>query len=202
MKKCYCIVVLAVILSCNNNEKKTGDDMSGTKDTATHTYPANTDPGNIAYGKHEPLTDDAEAEKIKRRELIYMGIDSTYYAIHQIEEIKDEIGEESSVNLSVSERNIKSKVIQKLNILQNSLARQVDSALLINLKIHTKQLADINNSITENVVHLKDISAKLAKAANIMNRITGVLSFCVSKGLIKPPTPPGSTATAVKSTVK
>ncbi len=200
MRKCYCIVVLAVILSCNNNEKKTGDDMSGTKDTTMQTYPANTDPGNIAYGKPEPIPND-EAEKIKRRELIYMGIDSTYYAIHQIEEIKDEIGEESSVNLSVSERNIKSKVIQKLNILQNSLARQVDSALLINLKIHTKQLADINNSITENVVHLKDISAKLAKAANIMNRITGVLSFCVSKGLIKPPTPPGSTASAVKSTV-
>jgi hypothetical protein len=207
MKKQHLIIIaVAIIVSCNNKKQETEENMTGyTEDSTSGKFVPGPDPGKIAYGKPSGslnVDEDELEERKKRRDLLYMGIDSTYFAIHQIEEIKNEIGDEPSIDLTVSERNIKSKAIQKLNVLQNSLAMQVDSALLVNLKIHTKQLSDINNSITGNVMHLKDISAKLTKAANVMTRITGVLSFCVSKGLIKPPTPPGSTAAAVKSAVK
>jgi hypothetical protein len=130
-----------------------------------------------------------------------MSIDSSYYALNAIEGIKNDIASNSSINLSVSERNLKSKTIQKLNAIQNLLIRQVDSVLLVNLKLHTNELAAINTSIAADVTHLKDISIKLSKVAEIMGRVTNVLTFCISRGIVKPPTPVNLKPEQVKSGV-
>ena len=140
-------------------------------------------------------------ERIKRRMIVYMSIDSSYFALNAIEGVKNEIASNSSINLSVSERNLKSKTIQKLNAIQNLLIRQVDSVLLINLKTHTNELAAINSSIAADVGHLKNISEQLSKVSEIMGRVTNVLTFCISKGIVKPPTPINLKPEEVKTSV-
>lgn len=207
MKKIYCYFFTVILLSCNNSDREssvTVSDKEYPDDTSSGYYPKRfTQPGNDkAYGFDSAMFANGKDESVIRRQVMYMGIDSTYYAINEIENIKNEIADESAVALSVLERNIKSKAILKLNIIQNSLARQVDSALLVNLKQHTKELAGINNTIMANVGHLKDISIQVNKAAGIMNRLTGVLAFCISKGFIKPPTPIKSNATQIKAAVQ
>ena len=205
MKKKYWFFFAVIIFSCNNagNENSvTVTNKEYPDDTSSYSPQKITKPGGKAFsGPDSSVFDNDKEENIKRREAVYMGIDSTYYAIHEIEAIKNEIADESSVSLSVSERNIKSKAILKLNIIQNSLARQVDSALLINLRLHTKELASINNSISTNAGRLKDISVQVNKAAAIMNRLTDILAFCISKGLVKPPTPIKSSPDKVKAAV-
>ena len=140
-------------------------------------------------------------ERLKRRMIVYMSIDSSYYALNAIEGVKNEIASNSSIDLSVSERNLKSKTIQKLNSIQNLLVRQVDSVLLVNLKTHTNELASINSSISADVAHLKNISIQLSRVAEIMGRVTNVLTFCVSRGIVKPPTPINLKPEQVKSSV-
>ncbi len=201
MKRIFILLLPVALFACNNNaeeSKEKFDDMSGGDghDTTTHVF---IDPTSM-----NPIGMDSalRGEVLKAREIIFIGIDSTYSAIHQIDDIKNEIGDESSVELSTSERNIKAKAINKLNLIQNVLVRQVDSAMLVNLKQHTQQLAAINNSITNNVEHLKSISAKLDKVSAIMQRLTDVLSVCISRGLVKPPTPVNSTPAQVKEEVK
>jgi hypothetical protein len=73
--------------------------------------------------------------------------------------------------------------------------------LLVNLKLHTNELAAINTSIAADVTHLKDISIKLSKVAEIMGRVTNVLTFCISRGIVKPPTPVNLKPEQVKSGV-
>jgi len=133
--------------------------------------------------------------------IVYMSIDSSYYALNAIEGVKNDIASNSSIDLSVSERNLKSKTIQKLNAIQNLLIRQVDSVLLINLKTQTNELAAINSSIAADVGHLKNISQQLSKVSEIMGRVTNVLTFCISRGIVKPPTPINLKPAEVKSTV-
>ncbi len=188
-----------LFISCGNDSVKPGDD-GFTTDTTQRGYTIMPPTGPGTFNSPEAGFSTAEEEERKRkRELLYMGIDSTYYAIGQIELIKSEMSNQSAVNLSASERNLKSKALQQLNLIENTLCRQVDSALLVNLKMHTQQLEKINTDINGKVERLQKLSENLAKAAQVMDRITSVLSICVGKGIIKPATPPSKTAAEVKA---
>jgi hypothetical protein len=204
MKKIFYAVGVLFVLSCNNDNKSsvTVTDKEYDRDTSSSKKVVITDPSNKPFaGIDSTLFSKEKDERLKRRMIVYMSIDSSYYALNAIEGIKNDIASNSSINLSVSERNLKSKTIQKLNAIQNLLIRQVDSVLLVNLKLHTNELAAINTSIAADVTHLKDISIKLSKVAEIMGRVTNVLTFCISRGIVKPPTPVNLKPEQVKSGV-
>lgn len=192
MKKILYTVSVLVVLSCNNDNKSsvTVTDKEYDRDSSGSKNVVIVNPANKPFaGIDSSLFSKERDERSKRRMIVYMSIDSSYFALNAIEGIKNEIASSSSIDLSVSERNLKSKTIQKLNSIQNLLIRQVDSVLLINLKTHTNELALINNSIAADVAHLKNISIQLSKVAEIMGRVTNVLTFCISRGIVKPPTP-------------
>jgi hypothetical protein len=209
-KKYRLLFITLVIVSCNNNSnnKVVIGEREYPSDTATVDYPQ---PKTIqpksdrAFGYDSSLlhiNDKDATGAVAKRQLLYMSIDSTYYAINEIETIKNDMAAQSSVALSVTERNLKSKALLQLNIVQNNLARQVDAAILVNLKQHTRELASVNNAIADNTTHLKDVAIQVTKAAAIMSRLTNVLALCVSKGVIKPPTPIRGSAAEIKASVK
>lgn len=204
MRKILYTITILVALSCNNDNQSsvTVNDKEYDRDTSSSTNIVRVDPASKPFsGIDSSLFSRERNEMLKRRMIVYMSIDSSYYALNTIEGIKNEIASNSSINLSVSERNLKSKTIQKLNAIQNCLVRQVDSVLLINLKTHTNELAAINSSITADVAHLKNISIQLSKVSEIMGRVTNVLAFCISRGIVKPPTPINLKPDEVKSAV-
>jgi hypothetical protein len=204
MKKIFFAISALVMLSCNDDDEhsvsvtnKEYDDTSSAAGTTVVKKQEN----KAFAGIDSTLFSRERDERLKRRLIVYMSIDSSYYALNAIEGVKNEIASNSSIALSVAERNMKSKTIQKLNAIQNLLIRQVDSVLLINLKTHTNELAAINNSIAADVGHLKNISQQLSRVSEIMGRVTNVLTFCISKGIIKPATPINSKPEEVKSAV-
>ena len=203
MKKIITVLLLITMVACNNKKNDTADDGFTTDPNAgKEDYTIKPDAGTTTFnGRDSSSFTSGNDEKIKRRALIFMGIDSTYYAINQIEDIKNELSGESAVSYSVAERNIRSKALYKLNMIENILTRRVDSALLVNLKSHTAQLDVINEKMITNTEHLQDLSEKLARATRIVDRLTTILGACISSGFIKPPTPVTSTSTDVKATV-
>jgi len=204
MKKTISAIAILVLLSCNNDNKSsvTVTEKEYDRDTSAANKVVITNPANKPFsGIDSSLFSKERDERLKRRMIVYMSIDSSYYALNAIEGVKNDIASNSSIDLSVSERNLKSKTIQKLNAIQNLLIRQVDSVLLINLKTQTNELAAINSSIAADVGHLKNISQQLSKVSEIMGRVTNVLTFCISRGIVKPPTPINLKPAEVKSTV-
>lgn len=204
MKKIFYSIAVLIMFSCNDDNESTVTikDQEYDRDTLSSGKVVITNPATRPFsGIDSTLFSRERDERVKRRMIVYMSIDSSYYALNAIEGVKNEIASNSSVGLSVSERNLKSKTIQKLNAIQNLLIRQVDSVLLINLKTHTNDLAAINNSIAADVGHLKNISLQLSKVSEIMGRLTNVLAFCISKGIVKPPTPINSKPDEVKTSV-
>ena len=204
MKKILYTLVGLVALACNddNESSVTVKEKEYDRDTSASKPVVINNPVTQTFsGIDSTLFSKERDERIKRRMIVYMSIDSSYFALNAIEGIKNEIASNSSIDLSVSERNVKSKTIQKLNAIQNCLIRQVDSVLLINLKTHTNELAAINSSIAADVGHLKNISQQLSKVSEIMGRVTNVLAFCISKGIVKPPTPVNLKPAEVKSAV-
>jgi len=202
MKKLYYSVAVLIIFSCNNDNENSVRVTKPEYDTSGSANVKYVKPGGSVFsGIDSSLFSKETDERLKRRMIVYMSIDSTYYAINAIEEVKNEMAANSSVSLSVSERNLKSKAILKLNAIQNCLSRQVDSVLLTNLKMHTDELASINSSISGDVAHLKNVSQLLSKVSAIMGRVTNVLTFCISRGVIKPPTPINKQPDQVKSSV-
>lgn len=204
MRKILFSLAALALLSCNddNDSSVTVTREEYDRDSSASNTVVVNSPGSKPFsGIDSTLFSRERDERVKRRMIVYMSIDSSYYALNSIEGIKNEIAANSSINLSVSERNLKSKTIQKLNAIQNLLIRQVDSVLLINLKTHTNELAAINNSIAADVGHLKNISQKLSRVSEIMGRVTNVLAFCISKGIVKPPTPINLKPAKVKSGV-
>lgn len=204
MKNIYYSLVALIIISCNSDNEHTVTvtqpeyDTSGSVSSGGYVKP-----GGITFsGIDSSLFSNEPDERLKRRMIVYMSIDSTYYAINVIEDAKKEMSANSSVGLSVSERNLKSKAILKLNAIQNCLSRQVDSVLLTNLKMHTDELASINKTISSDVAHLKNVSQSLSKVSETMGRVTNVLAFCISRGIIKPPTPVNVQPEQVKAGVK
>ena len=205
MRKIFYTIITLVALSCNNDNENsvTVTEQEYDRDSSASTNIVITDPAMKPFsGIDSSLFSRERNERLKRKMFVYMSIDSSYYALNTIEGIKNEIASNSSINLSVSERNLKSKTIQKLNAIQNCLVRQVDSMLLVNLKTHTNDLAAINTSISADIVHLKNVSIQLSKVSEIMGRVTNVLAFCISRGILKPPTPINLKPDEVKSAVK
>jgi hypothetical protein len=204
MKKYLCIFMLAALAACKNkSERNSGDegkDSGFTTDTSVRFNPL-----QVPFSGPPPSFSDSAFWKqadmnnpVYRRQILFMVIDSAYYAITEIETIKNDLAAATGVELPVQERNIKTKALYKLNVIQNSLARQVDSALLTNLKTHTRELVVINQNLAANTEHLRNLSYQLNKVTNIMNRLTGTLAFCISRGLIKPPTPANLSPQEVK----
>ena len=204
MKKMLYAIAALLLVACNddNESSVTITEKVYDRDTsASKTVVINNPASKPFSGIDSTLFSKERDESVKRRMIVYMSIDSSYFALNAIEGIKNEIASNSSIGLSVSERNVKSKTIQKLNAIQNCLIRQVDSVLLINLKTHTNELAAINSSIAADVGHLKIISQQLSKVSEIMGRVTNVLAFCISKGIVKPPTPINLRPQEVKTSV-
>jgi len=130
-----------------------------------------------------------------------MQIDSTYTAISLLDEAKDEMTATSPAELTVAERNKKSKAIFNINILQNELTRALDASILANLRVKTDELAGITAELEKNVGHLQSVTQKLNKATLCIGRLTNLLALGLSKGFIKPLTPKGASAEAIKATV-
>ena len=162
MRKIIYAIAVLVLFSCNNDNKssvtvtdKEYDRGSSGSNTAVIKNPEN----KPFSGIDSTLFSKERDERVKRRMIVYMSIDSSYYALNAIEGIKNEIASNSSIDMSVSERNLKSKTIQKLNAIQNLLIRQVDSVLLINLKTRKNEIKGLR--IKEEPPYLRHFTAKL-----------------------------------------
>lgn len=200
------LVIIKVLLAavffaaCNNNavDKAANENKSDNKTTDTGTYKPYVAPDDKAISGY---TKPEDIEKAERQKMILMQIDSTYTAIDLLDEAKKEITELSPAELTVAERNKKSKAIFSINLIQNDLTRALDASILSNLKIRTNQLAGITAELEKNVAHLQSVTQKLNKATQCIGRLTNVMAMCLSKGWIKPLTPKTSNADAVKATV-
>lgn len=200
----YLIIAIPVLffISCKGKKDKEPVSDGFTTDTA-QVYQPQKPPvagsGN-AFGYDDSLfiKDPALSEAERKRTLLYMAIDSTYAAMKEIEEIKNEMSAQS-VGLSLTERNVKAKALMQLNKIGNALTRHIDSAVLVNLKQQTEQLKLINNNLDDKVEHLQELSEKLARAGKVMERITDLLTLCVSKGIVKPATPVNKLPVQVKT---
>jgi hypothetical protein len=199
-------IVLIVLQSCDgcNNSSSTveesKDHVSDSTDTATaggYTKPGSNASNNNAVNNLPAI----EAAKEERREMILMQIDSTYAAISLLDDAKNEMTSTSPNELTVAERNKKSKAIFNINILQNELTRALDASILANLRLKTDELAGITLEMQKNVSHLKTVAEKLNKATLCIGRLTNLLALGLSKGIIKPFTPRNSSAEAVKAAV-
>jgi hypothetical protein len=194
---------LFLLAACKENKSSdTVKDDGFTTDTSYHYYPV-APPVNLpAFGVFDS-TDFVKNKgaEVSRRELLFMSIDSTYSAISQIEIIKNEMNGQAVTKFSMQERNMRAKALNQLNLLENMLARQADETVLTNLKQHTDRLRAINEKTEANTEHLHELSDKLVRAGLIMQNVTNVLTFCVSKGVIKPATPVKATAADVKAGV-
>lgn len=195
------ISLLMLLAACKgkNDDNSGGDDGFAT-DTSSHAYvPV---PGSETHsfnGFDTSFLVGAAGNVASRRQLLFMSIDSTYAAINHIETIKKEMNSQPVTHYSMQARNLRAKALNQLNILENALARQADAALLANLKQYTARLEAINKQTEENTEHLHEMSDKLVRVGMIMQNVTNVLTFCVSKGIIKPRTPVSSTAQDVKA---
>jgi hypothetical protein len=195
------IVVVAVALQsckgCNNAASTVEERKDAVRDsTDTTSAGGYTNPGSNASNNKAKNSFRANEE---RREMLLMQIDSTYAAISLLDDAKNEMTSTSPNELTVSERNKKSKAIFNINILQNELTRALDASILANLRIKTDQLAGITLEMEKNVSHLKTVTEKLNKATLCIGRLTNLLALGLSKGIIKPFTPRNSSAEAVKA---
>lgn len=196
--------VLLLTQACHSGNDTANDNAAergavpATDDTAARNNPGrtNTPPGNNA-SNGRPVTGENE----ERQKLILMQIDSTYAAIALLDDAKDEMTATSPAELTVAERNKKSKAIFNINILQNELTRALDASILANLRIKTDELAGITAELQKNVGHLQTVTEKLNKATLCIGRLTNLLAMGLSKGFIKPITPRGASAEAVKAAV-
>src|SRR5689334_18508679 len=195
------ILVLLVLQSCNgcNNSSSTVEER---KDAPADTSAAggyNKPGSNASNNKAVNSSPAIAAEKEERREMLLMQIDSTYAAISLLDDAKNEMTSTSPNELTVAERNKKSKAIFNINILQNELTRALDASILANLRLKTDELAGITSEMEKNVAHLKTVTEKLNKATQCIGRLTNLLAMGLSKGIIKPFTPRNSSAEAVKA---
>lgn len=203
-KKCLLLITFVAYLGCKNSndtKKKEGDGF--TTDTSSQVYmpPFSSAPGTF-NGFDTTLLSGEKIDLAVQRQWLLISIDSTYSAIHQIEIIKNEMMLQPVSKLTMQERNLRAKALNQLNLLENALARQTDEIMIANLKQYTKKLEQINERTEHNTERLHDLSDKLVKSGLIMERVTGILAFCVSKGIIKPPTPKNLTPQNVKATLQ
>ena len=202
MKYFLIIATIFFFTSCKEKKEKQPETDGFTTDSNQVFTPQKPTDNGTAFGHDDSLflKDPILAEAEAKRTLLYMAIDSTYAAIKEIEQIKNEMSV-STTDLSLSERNVKGKALMQLNKIGNALTRNIDSAVLVNLKLQTAQLELINENLDNKVEHYQELSEKLARAGRIMERITDLLTLCLSKGIIKPVMPPGKLPAQIKSTL-
>jgi hypothetical protein len=190
------IVFLFTLLSCNNNGEQNAKNVD---DSITYTDNNNhLKPEDVGSFNNLPKSTE-ETEKAERQKMILMQIDSTYTAIALLDDAKNEMTATSPAELTVAERNKKSKAIFNINILQNELTRALDASILANLRLKTDELAGITAELAKNVGHLQTVTEKLNKATLCIGRLTNLLALGLSKGFIKPLTPKGASAAAIKA---
>ena len=191
-------VFFLLLQSCNNSSNTAANEK--TDDTTNYNKKGSDQTGNEASNNaaNKFITAE-EAEKAERQKMILMQIDSTYAAIALLDDAKDEMTATSPAELTVAERNKKSKAIFNINILQNELTRALDASILANLRLKTDELAGITAELEKNVSHLQTVTQKLNKATLCIGRLTNLLALGLSKGYIKPFTPKGGSAAAIQA---
>jgi hypothetical protein len=188
-------VFLFVLQSCNNNS---GEQTAKNVDDSITYTDKNLKPEDVGSFNNLPKSNE-ETEKAERQKMILMQIDSTYTAIALLDDAKNEMTATSPAELTVAERNKKSKAIFNINILQNELTRALDASILANLRLKTDELAGITAELARNVGHLQTVTEKLNKATLCIGRLTNLLALGLSKGFIKPLTPKGASAQVIKA---
>ena len=200
------ILFFLILQSCNNGENtvsNNSEERDRENDSiknfdSTNTF-KNTKPDDITFNNFTNIAD--ELEKADRQKIILMQIDSTYAVISLLDETKKEMTDLSPADLTLAERNKKSKVIFNINIIQNELTRALDASILINLRHRTDELAGISKQMEKNISHLQNVTQKLDKATLAIGRLTNILAWGLSKGWIKPSTPKDVPAEVIKATV-
>jgi hypothetical protein len=204
MKRFLLLFALGFIIlqACNGKESKVTinpEEIADQKDSVGASAKT-TVPGRLpddAFNTFKRAGD--ETEKEARQRAIIMQIDSTYATIHLLEEIKKELNEDSPEELTREERNKRSKIIFRINIIQNELTRTIDASILANLQTKTDELAGITKGLEKDINHLQQVTAKLNKATQSIAKLTNMLAYGLSQGWIKPLTPKGASVTAVKA---
>lgn len=200
-RKYLLLATLVFCLGCSDSNKKKQKEGDGfSTDTTSQVYipPPGDKPGTF-NGLDTSLLKGENIDVGTKRQWLLLSIDSTYAAINQIEVIKNEMILQPVTSFTLQERNLRAKALNQLNLLENALTRQTDEAVLTHLKEYTAKLQQINQRTEDNTLHLHELSGKLMKVGLIMQNVTNVLAFCVSKGIIKPPTPSSATAGEIKS---
>jgi len=193
--------VISAMLSCHSgNNSATDPSAKQEVDDSIH-YVDESKSDNGSFDKKATLPTEEEAEKAERHKMIVMQIDSTYNAINLLDDAKKEMTDMSPDELTLAERNKKSKAIFNINIIQNELTRALDASILANLRIKTDELAGITSQLEKDVSHLQSVTIKLNRATQCIGRLTNLLALGLSKGIIKPITPRTATPDAVKATV-
>jgi prefoldin subunit 5 len=186
------IVSGLLLQSCNNSNTAVATEPAA-DDTINYTNYSDT------KGSLNNLNTGADAE---RKQMIMTQIDSTYAAIALLDETKQDLTDMSVTEITLAERNKKSKLLFNINIIQNELIRELDGAIVNNLKAQTKTLSDITQELDKNATHLNTITQKLNKLTQTVSRLTNLLAAGLSKGFIKPATPKSVTAETVKATLQ
>jgi hypothetical protein len=188
-------VVTCIILQSCNNSNNTATTESSVDDSITY---HNNTTGNRSINNLNNTGDDAAT----RKQSIMLQIDSTYAVIALLDDTKQELTDLSATEITLLERNKKSKALFNINIIQNELIRELDAAIVNNLRVRTKALSDITLELEKNADHLNTITQKLNKLTQTVSRLTNILAAGLSKGFIKPATPKTVTAETVKATVQ
>jgi hypothetical protein len=184
------VLIAGTIMACNNNKtaaiESTDKENIPMDSSSSETISAPPVAPPSALNTFTRPNADKEAEKQK---MIAMQIDSTYAAITLLDEVKEELNEESNAELSLAERNKKSKAIFNINMIQNELTRALDASILENLRTKTDELEGISKQLGKNIAHLQHVTENLNKAAKCVTKVTNFLAYCLSQGWIKPVTP-------------
>jgi hypothetical protein len=187
------VIVSGILLQSCNNSNTAATTETAADDTINYT---NYSGGKGSFNNLNTATD------AERKQMIMTQIDSTYAAIALLDETKQDLTDMSATEITVAERNKKSKLLFNINIIQNELIRELDGAIVNNLKVQTRRLSDITLELDKNATHLNTITQKLNKLTQTVSRLTNLLAAGLSKGFIKPATPKSVTAETVKATVQ
>jgi hypothetical protein len=188
----YCIF----IQSCYNNNNSVATE-SANDDTIN--YHKNKTTGQGALNN---LPGHGDAAMAERKQMILMQIDSTYSAVAFLDTAKQELTDMAPAEITMAERNKRSKVIFNINIIQNELIRELDAAILVNLKTRTNELNNITLELKKDAGHLSTMVQQLNKITQCVSRLTNILAAGLSKGFIKPVTPKGIPAETIKAGVQ
>lgn len=191
----WVFVSCALVQSCNNSSDQA--------------ITANAPDDTINYRKKESadaaiksLPAAGNAASAERRQMIQMQIDSTYNALLLLDTAKQQLTDIAPAEMSMAERNKRSKIIFNINLLQNELIREMDAAILSNLKSRTSELNNITIDLEKNAAHLTTMVQQLNKVTLCISRLTNILAEGLSRGFIKPLTPKGIPAETVKATIQ